>query len=86
MGTTILCPNDLIKIYDALEVCYDNITLSDKCTRSDGQFGRVKNPKTKQCVYPASPPPTRRPNPTLEVNDRNLMYTFILILMVVEVI
>ena len=67
-------------------ICVDTSTDEDAFAECVCQFGRIKNPKTKQCVYPASPPPTRRPNPTLEVNDRNLMYTFILILVVVEVI
>ena len=67
-------------------ICVDTSTDEDAFAECVCQFGRIKNPKTKQCVYPASPPPTRRPNPTLEVNDENLLYPFILMLMVVEIV
>ena len=67
-------------------ICVDTSTDQDAFAECKCQFGRIKNPKTKQCIYPASPPPTKRPNPTLEVNVKNYINTMILILILVDVL
>ena len=64
--------------------CVDQSTNEDPLAECVCQFGRVKNPKTKQCINPTKPPPTERPNPTLEVNDITLIDTLIMFLIVID--
>ena len=65
--------------------CIDTSTDEDAFAECVCQLGRVKNPKTKQCVYPTSPPPTKRPIPTLEVKISNYVETITFTLIIVEI-
>ena len=67
-------------------ICVDTSTDQDAFAECVCQFGRIKNPKTKQCVYPASPPPTKRPNPTLEVDIKNFIDKMLMIIMLIDVV
>ena len=56
--------------------CVDESTDEDPFAECRCQFGRVKI--NKKCVFPTRPPPTERPNPTLEVTTYNITKTFVM--------
>ena len=67
-------------------ICVDKSTDEDPYAECHCQFGRVRNPKTKQCVYPSSPPPTQRPIPTLEVGIKNIISAILILSVVIDIV
>ena len=64
--------------------CVDESTDEDPFAECRCQFGRVKI--NKKCVFPTIPPPTERPNPTLEVTTYNITKTFLMFLFLLDLV